>query len=283
MVDEYFSRETKMLNAMSATAKKYLRLATEDVRENMRVEATYLIRRRLIQNAEIAMRDHPEYSYQPLQDHLLRNLEKLGHVVVNEDLTIETVFNEDLAGTVADFEESKYPHMSDDKTRSLMWKYGIYMPAMEGGLGFQWTKSGDVTLIADYHAIIRSRLASWGDRAPYWHFLEHGNYQYAADYPKPYPVFGPTHFIHNTRVAAPDILEQVIRDQTEIFEDGVEGGLGDVLLEEQEVSVRVFVVPLGERGVSKEWWRSTRGKAFPKLRGPSGRWTTQEKLDAGLD
>jgi hypothetical protein len=277
---EFFVKEAELLGAISQTAANLLENITEDrVIQTIRAKATYDIARDLMNRAKIAMEGHTEYDYEPLKEHLMQNLEYVRHVRISYDLSTVDVFDEEVGGTAEDFEAGRYHgSRNDPKTRSLMWKYGIFMPAREGGAGFQWTKESEPQVIADYDTIIQARLEEWGDKAPYWYFLEHGNADFAGGYPSPYPVFGPTNFIFNTAEEAPHILEKIIEEEIEDISDGIEE-----VLDEADQTYRGPTISVIADDVDGGWraftFRSSLGKIYTQYKEPdTGRWRSYEYM-----
>lgn len=275
---EYFHDVYALLFAVNETAKAQLGVITdENVRGTIKAKAKLAIAARLMKEAQDAMVGHPEYSYAPLREHLLKNLENVGHIEIGDNFVVAKVFDTRIGGTAEDLESGLYTSYSSDKTRSLGWRWGVYVPAREGGSGFQWTKKSSPMLIADYNQVIQDRLSAWGDKAPYWYFLEHGNLEYTGK-GIPYPVFAGTEFIAKTAQVASDILGEIIMQESADLVIGVESGFTDAVLTKKATTARIEVIEI-EFGWEKETYRSSRGKVFMRYREPaSGRWKSYETM-----
>lgn len=174
-------------------------------------EAEAVLQDELIKRCKEAGEQTREYGStapgQRMLKHLLDNLEKSGHVIINKETgDLEILFNEEIAGTESDFHKADYG--GSERTaaqRAVSWKYGIYKPEIEG-----FTPAGfDTSSLPSYSEVIDERLEAWGDKAPYWYFIEHGNF--GGD--RQYPTVQPTNFIGQLRLdaqaAMPDLLEAI--------------------------------------------------------------------------
>ncbi len=178
----------------------------------------------LISSATDAMQSLSEYNNpeaRPLVDQFLNNLlarDEEGrpvHVRVSINGDVK-VFNEEFAGTYEDLIAGQRVGAvgkitNPQSIRYRFWKYGIYMPDVEGRdvPSYQeWFEKGKAKL-PSYHEIIHARLSAWGDKAPYWYFIEYGNVSLAK---KAYPLIRGTRFIYKTRRRMERIVPQAIRD-----------------------------------------------------------------------
>jgi hypothetical protein len=166
------------------------------------LEATAL--QTLVENLESAMDQTGEYRESRadlLREHLLQNIQDYAgdhpvHLRIYEDGSV-FFFDEEHAGTADDFEAADYG--SDDPRRFAYWKYGIYKPGVEGGYAF-------IPGAPEYDDVIERRLSIWGDKAPYWYFIENGNQGGGA-----YPSFPGTHVFSQ--------FEQALKEAVGTFYD----------------------------------------------------------------
>jgi hypothetical protein len=122
-----------------------------------------------------------------------------------------------------------------ERTRALaFWKHRIYRPAREGlkvprrfkkNLGFyKGAKRGERIPFdyvsygtMKYRTTVETRMSFWGDKAPFWLWLNFGNAQKGEGY----PAVEPTHFIAHSERRINQLLEQRIIDVTNEFTDAV--------------------------------------------------------------
>jgi len=178
------------------------------VTENCRTLATSIAKSELIVEAGLAIDTIPEFQYPQLKSRLLSNLTDDRHYKVSADASVLTIFNESVGGTMADLVSGQKaawgpntegtPH---DK-RLFCWTYGIYKPGREGGQVHPKTGKDKFADYPSYESIIDIRLDHWGDKAPYWTFLEDGNQSGDAAYPS----FSGTGFIARARAHSERIL-----------------------------------------------------------------------------
>ena len=204
---------------------------SQAVTENCKSLATVIAKKELITEATLAIDSIDEFQYPPLKSRLLSNLTDDRHCKVSADAGTLTIFNESVAGSIADLEAGQKaawgpntagaPHIQ----RLFCWTYGIYKPAREGGLVQPREGKDKFADYPSYESIIDIRLDAWGDKAPYWIFLEDGNQGQGA-----YPSFSGTGFVTKVRshadrilrmakvVALEEILKQLDGAVEEIFE-----------------------------------------------------------------
>lgn len=146
-----------------------------------------------------------------LYDHFLINLSDPRHPQVRNGEVVR-VFNPRVGGTASDFRRgmqaggSKLPGSAGERAAKI-WKYGIYIPAVEGTQPTYHSTERWITRHPDvnYDSVIEKRLSAWGDKAPYWYLINYGN----AGYNRAYPTFPPTNFIEKTEVAARRLAKDV--------------------------------------------------------------------------
>src|SRR5574341_1751015 len=142
----------------------------------------------------------PEYSNpaaRPLRERLLQNLMSMQgnrpiHVRVLSPSNV-FIFDEIFAGTADDLEMSRHPSKNSQSLRYRFWKYGIYKKDVEGDYqkaDQEWFNKA-VDRLPSYEDVISERLGEWGNKAPFWYFIEYGNLGAG----KAYPQFGGTFFI----------------------------------------------------------------------------------------
>jgi len=180
---------------------------SEAVTENCKSLAVTIAKKELITEATLAIDSIDEFKYPPLKSRLLSNMTDDRHCQVSSDAGTLTIFDESVAGSIADLIAGQHaawgpntagtPH---DK-RLFCWTYGIYKPAREAGLVHPKKGKDRFADYPSYESIIDIRLDYWGDKAPYWIFLEDGNQGQGA-----YPTFSGTGFVSKVRSHAGRIL-----------------------------------------------------------------------------
>ena len=176
---------------------------TQAALNNAKVMALAYLKRLLIASAEDALEAIDELNHPDLRNRLIENLSKDEHYFISPDLGSVTVFNPELAGTWDDLVSGQVAGggggPAPQPQRLFCWKYGIYIPEREGG-----RRASRFDDYPTYTEVIQLRLSAWGDKAPYWMFLEHGN---AGGAPA-YPSFNGTGFIAKVQGMAPGIMRQ---------------------------------------------------------------------------
>ena len=211
-------------------------LTDEHLRLKVRGRAIHEIAEELVYQVKEAISTNLEYNaYPPLAERLIENMSNYAHVMISDDLQTVNLVNRDIAGTEADLEAGWEHGIDPDRARrARKWKYGIYIPWAEGGAGYQATAKDKPKIIADYREVIDARLRAWGDKAPYWFFLEYGTVG-----PYPWPTFGGSGFIWKTRLEGAHIIRRLIRDRDEAVEAQVEYSFEEV--ERSGKAAKVFV------------------------------------------
>lgn len=210
----YFEREGE-----SFDPRERLSLALKQVK----AQATEYLRLEL----EKAIESSPaEYDYGDLFSRLVGLLNNPEIVFVDE--FTESIYYdiESVAGGLPEFEEGiRYARgmieaaSTSDKVlspaqKAAFWRLFIYGPGREGT-----TPPGDRETEHLYAETIEMRLEGWGELAPYWYWLEHGNQEYTLAYPK----YGGTRFRRNAEIRATIALQSALRDidtqATNLLED----------------------------------------------------------------
>lgn len=210
---------------------------------NAKVIAEGFAYRALKQAASDAIAVTDEFQYPLLRDHLLRNLEDPRHYVAG-DATLR-IFDEAAGGTIADLKEGQEAAWKSNagtpEQRLFCWTYGIYKPAREGGLVKPKDGRDRFEDYPSYREIINIRLGTWGDKAPYWIFLEHGNQGEQA-----YPTFSGTGFIAKVRARADEFMNTATEVATKEMRRQLEAAIGELV--DTGVAPPVFIgrIPFGQ-------------------------------------
>lgn len=174
----------------------------------------------LVSNFEDAINSIEEYyNYDPLIEHLMDMVRWGPHVQVYNGEIVQ-IWDLEYAGSYTDLRAGQVAAGADfsksPTKRSIGWKI-IYDAAMYGIDASKYWKAVDDNTYAE---IINSRLAFWGDKAPYWIFIEWGTN--AGDGPgTPYPSFSGRNPIYRTTVTADRIAHEIIELYAETIEDTV--------------------------------------------------------------
>lgn len=206
----------------------------EAIGQSVDAIATAAMHQVLIQQATKAVSIVKEYSYPALRDHFLDHIKAHPEYVQIVDGVLASPLNnvfEENAGNYEDFisgVESAGGH-TGTPAAPFIWRFGIYMPAREGGSG---RTKGRVAKIVDkydipnYAQVISERISAWGEKIPYWFFIAYGN----AGYDRAYPSFGGYNFI----VATENSVARIVNSAKEIYGNGVGGLLNSLGIEVQE-------------------------------------------------
>lgn len=216
-------------------------------------EITESVQNRLIYNFVDAMDGIEEYETGPLREHLIDMLFYGPHIITKNGVVIQ-LFDITYAGNYADVKAGQLAAGADfniapDK-RSIGWKI-IYDAANHGIPARKyWKAVNDET----YMEIIQARLAFWGNKAPYWIFVEYGTA--AGDGPgSPYPSFSGKSPLHKTSQDAIILAEQ----SRKLWEESIEETLAkdvDETFVEHRTDVRII------HGVIESVAEIKWGKAF---------------------
>lgn len=162
---------------------------------------TQILSEALVEAGKKAIESIPEYEYEPLKQRFLENLARPEHVIISGNKI--KIFDEKTAGTAGDLisgQEAAGGHTGTLQA-PIVWKYGIYLPYL--GAGWSDSKRGNMEL-PEYSQVIEERLAAWGDKAPYWYFIENGN----AGNSRAFPNFSGTGFIAQLQAKVSDIVRR---------------------------------------------------------------------------
>jgi hypothetical protein len=239
-------------------------LSGRDYFASIAARAEEALSEELISSATDAMDSISEYSSdhaESLREHLLENLQTRSndgfvHVKVYDNGDV-FIFDEDFAGTAEDFEAAKHESRNTDKNlKYRFWKYGIYMPDVEGGSvesTQEWFKKAAEKL-PSYDEIISERLSIWGEKAPYWYFIENGT----AGGAKAYPSFPGTHFISKLRSTATSDVRQLYNEAIRHYAEEAAQALHDSLETGREISREDDLVKWNEitTRTGKKIWRA---------------------------
>jgi len=208
---------------------------------NARMLAEDSIRELLLNSADAAIEATPEFQYAPLRDRLIENLSHWEHYHISSNLSSVKIFDEAHAGTASDLTAGQLAgggsRTAPQKLRLFCWKFGIYIPSREGGTApFKQFKD-----YPSYQEVINKRLAAWGDKAPYWYFLEWGN---AGGSPA-YPSFAGTGFIARVLGQVPGIISNALDDTVAEMQYGLDEAIREFLSNpEQETRAELGYIPV---------------------------------------
>lgn len=264
MFDELY----RMLDGITDNAEYYAREAnTAFTSQIPNIESSLL--GSLVEAAVDAMDRTPEYSVPeagPLRSQLIQNLSAIAgdgrpvHIRVTIDGKTD-IFDEEFAGTAGDFEQAQHHSNNPQQTRYRFWKYGIYARDVEGNYepsSQSWFNKA-VDKLPSYSEIINERLSVWGEKAPYWYFIEFGT----TGGERGWPSFPGTFFIRSFRIRAQqavrDIQNDIIRDFEEravaAFREAARGGRTQIRESNNIVWQRIV-----RRNGSAIWQRTVSGK-----------------------
>ena len=185
--------------------------------EQLDQEIESAIASELERNFEKAMQVIPEYNdNEELRTHLILNLQTNKHVEVSNGEVIRIInvdaigdYNDVRAGQEAAWELSPMSPNQNPYFRSLFWK-AIYLG--DAGVflskGIKWDNFDP----AMYDWIMDARMGAWGDKAPYWMFIEWGTIPGGQSDGTPYPQFSGEHPVGKTESVAGDIAKRAISD-----------------------------------------------------------------------
>ena len=204
--DVDIAEEVRRLNRNISLTLEYLdntELRTVDSQIQAAVQSD------LVKNFQYSIDSIEEYySYEPLIDHLMGMVRWGPHVRVYNGEVIQ-VWDADYAGTYEDLKAGQIAAGADfskePAQRSIGWKI-IYDAAIHGVDASKYWKAVDSNTYAE---IIEARLSYWGEKAPYWIFVEWGTN--AGDGPgTSYPSFSGKNPIERTRGNASRIGQEII-------------------------------------------------------------------------
>lgn len=222
----------------------------------------------LIKQAEQAVNEVEEYSYPLLRNHFMNHVRDNPQYTTIVDgalvMPLEDAFNK-YAGTFDELMDSvqQAGGHTGTKLAPFIWRYGIYMPAREGGSGREAGKIAKIiekSDIPNYREIIEARISVWGEKAPYWMLMAYGN----AGYDRAYPTFSGYNFILATENEVPKIV-QAARDT---YANGPGGLLDSLNIEVEDFiktptkGTRVTVQKYSIAGLSFSRQLTSKGNVF---------------------
>lgn len=233
----------------------------EITQKNVDAVLRHVVQSMLIEFGTKAAISTREYSYPPLLEHLVENLSNPEHVIV-KDGKVTKFFDEKIAGTAHDLYsgvEEAGGHTGTEIAPAI-WKYGIYTPISfwKGGKGSRVFRN-----LPSYDEVISERLEAWGDKAPYWYLIEHGN----AGGGREFPSVKPTNFIKNLSRAVKKAESAVIDVISLLTSEFVDAQVENILVGRQKKGTTVAIVRVDIPGIKLTKLRSSRGNTFYNLNG----------------
>lgn len=220
---------------------------TQAALNNARVMALARLKAELIASAEDALGTVEEFSHPALYTQLIENLSKDEHYFISPDLGSAIIFDPNLAGTWDDLVAGQVAGggggSAPQQQRLFCWKYGIYIPEREGG-----RRGSGFADYPTYSEVIQARISTWGDKAPYWMFLEYGNVGGAPAYPS----FSGTGFVARVQSRVPEIIRQAADIAEREMLEQIEVGVGLQLdTPTRRVKVELGYIPITPEAATK--------------------------------
>lgn len=186
------------------------------LRANVAMCAEAKLRKAMLKHLEDAIGKSKEYLFPGFAEKLRENFRSRRHYYVSNDLTTIQVIDRQYAGTYSDFRQGQIAAWgpktatASRSERAAVWKWGIYKPAREGMTLYKdfITRFGD---LPSYSEIIETRFRVWGEKVPYWYFLNYGTGDLA------YPAFGGYNFVEKTKLEVPRIINECTKQEIEEF------------------------------------------------------------------
>lgn len=255
MFEEYI----EFLDDLQTNIEDYLKINySAETRKSIAKTLEVKLREALVKAGTLAVDKVEEFGgYKLLRDRFITNLKIEDHVKVDKNTgEIITLFSEEVGGTYQDLIDGWEEASGHTGTKSApnIWKYGIYIPAREGGIYNK--EKGFPT----YDSVIRSRLSFWGEKTPYWYFIEHGNVGNGREYPS----FSGTDFIADLRQRA----NQAVRFLSEEYFNYVLDALGDDVIKTLRVpskSTRVTIAYVNIPGGKLSIQQTSTGKILGRI------------------
>lgn len=249
------------LNLISKRVNNLLSIDYDEVnRKNVDSALTVVLSEMLVEAGVQAAKESIEYAYEPLLERLTENLSNPDHIYVRNGKVIK-FFDTDIAGDYDDFitgVEEAGGHTGTDIAPKI-WKYGIYAPV---------SKSFNLDSLPSYDEVISERLSAWGDKAPFWYFIEFGN----AGFDRAFPQVRPTYFLRK--------FEKVVRKIEGVSFDVFSGLLQKFLDAELEqivvgqiksgTTVAVARISIPSKGLRVTKLQSSAGNTFYNINGVRG-------------
>ena len=228
----------------------------------------------LITNFAQAMDQIEEYQEGPLREHLLDMLINNVHARVSQGRII-SIFDADNAGSYEDVVAGQVaaganfsipPHK-----RSAGWRI-LYDIANHGMEIPKWAK--DRYDEKTYDEVIQARIGYWGEKAPYWIFVEFGTAGAGGGPGTPYPSFSGKGPVYRTQQQAIRIAEMFTEAWYETIDDTLEYQIED----EEFIDDRIGPGGIADR-VEIAWTKSfPRGKNIVQLEQERGKFTGRYKI-----
>lgn len=236
------------------------------------------IRGVLVSNFGSALNNISEFSSEQgrdLRKHLMENVYYGDHVVVTGGSIVQ-LWNVAYAGDYSDITQGQQAAwgLSPKSPSPQQWARNIFWAAIYTGIppgNFKWKAFDD----ALYDRIISARLAAWGDKAPYWIFVEFGT-AVGLGAGRPYPSYDGQQPIYKTRLAAPGIAQRLVDAYIRQLEEAVIESSETLFVDGESVQQVESVV----QTKWTRWWRDEANRRYVRrLQYETGRFVAKE---AGL-
>lgn len=256
-----FEDVQESLNLISKRVNNLLAIDYEEINsKNVDAAIQVVLSEMLVEAGISAAKATIEYAYEPLLERLIENLSNPDHIYVKKGKVLK-FFDTDIAGDYEDFitgVEETGGHTGTDIAPKI-WKYGIYAPV---------SKSFNLDSLPSYDEVIAERLDAWGDKAPFWYFIEFGN----ASFDRAFPQVQPTYFLRK--------FEKVVRKIESISFDVFAGLLQKYIDAELEeiatgrikagTTVAVARINIPSKGLRVTKLQSSAGNTFYNINGVRG-------------
>ena len=214
----------------------------------------------LVEAGEEAAKQTVEYAYEPLLQRLLENLSNPDHIYVRGGKVLK-FFDLDIAGDYDTFlsgvEEAGGHTLTAIAPK--IWKYGIYAPV---------SKSFNLDSLPDYSEVISERLAAWGDKAPFWYFIEFGN----MSYDRAFPQIQPTYFLQKFERVVRRIENLAVDIFSSLMQNFLDAEVQQIVVGQIKAGTTVAVsrIEIPSIGLRVTQLRSSRGNTFYNINGVRG-------------
>jgi hypothetical protein len=185
----------------------------------------------LLEELGAAIQASEEYNIEPLKGHILQVFSQDGMITAPDGVVH---INAELAGTNQDFDQGiehakekfDFGNTMDAQAAAEFWKNFIYGPVREGKTILSRNEKTSVRKLAQmqhyYYRTIEGRLEGWADKAPYWYWIDNGNYHSKGAYPR-HPK---TDFVKKAKRRCQAlfdmVFEEVIFEEENLIEDALE-------------------------------------------------------------
>jgi hypothetical protein len=241
-----------VLDRLSRRAQEWATYFEENLREDIDRNAIAMRRVReglyeiLLDELNGAIRISKEYNIEPLRGHIVQIFSQEGMITAPNGVV---QINTHLAGSQADFDQGiqhakekfDFGNRMDAQSAAEFWKNFIYGPVREGQTIQSRNEKTSVRKLSQmqhyYYRTIEGRLEGWADLAPYWIWINDGNYHSKGAYPR----HAKTNFVQKSRERCQTLfdtaLEEVIQEEENIISRSLENflnnpdqyGPGDIL------------------------------------------------------